>query len=201
MWALAAELVPADAPGEFNQGLMDLGATICTPRAPTCLVCPLATACVARKGGRQDELPVARKRAATPRLEIRAAWIVKGGRWLLARRAPRGLFGGLWELPELDAVAGAERVDARPSAEHTHQLTHRTIHYRVYRAQLARGARLTVGAPYDDARFFTPSALASLGVSSATASLAARLSEQTPWPTPNARSRSSTKVTTRSSRA
>src|SRR5262249_13097609 len=131
MWELAASLVPAEAPGDFNQGLMDLGATICTPRAPSCLVCPLADACVARRDGRQDELPVAQRRSQTPRVEVRAAWIVRDGKWLFARRAPKGLFGGLWELPEIDAIAPPPEVDAHVVCEHTQKLSHRTIRYRV----------------------------------------------------------------------
>ena len=58
LWAEAAALVPAERPGRFNQALMELGATICTPRSPACAICPLERDCVARREGRVDELPV-----------------------------------------------------------------------------------------------------------------------------------------------
>jgi A/G-specific adenine glycosylase len=198
MWRLAGDLVPAASAGEFNQGLMDLGATICTPRSPSCLVCPLADLCEARRQGRQAELPLARKKGATPLVDVAAAWIRdRRGRWLLCRRAPEGLFGGLWELP--DAAALGIAIGGRgekPIAEHTHQLSHRTIRYRVYAAAGTPSMR----PPYDSARFFTPAELESLGVSSATAALARALLETDPWQTPTAQEHSSKKGSTRSSR-
>jgi A/G-specific adenine glycosylase len=183
LWDLAARIVPARAPGDFNQALMELGATICTPRSPACASCPLAATCVARRDGRQDELPLVARKKAAKRVGIDAALVVRGGRWLLARRAAEGLFGGLWELPELGALAGAVPL-GEPVAEHVHQLTHRTIRYRVFRAELAGPPR--AGAPYDATRFTSPATLPSLGVSSATLKLAESL-RSTEWPTPKAR--------------
>jgi A/G-specific adenine glycosylase len=106
LWRLAAELVPGDAPGDFNQGLMELGATVCTPLGPTCLLCPLTALCRARAQGREHELPrmPARKRPhELPLIDATALWIERRGKLLLARRTPDGLYGGLWELPQTHA--------------------------------------------------------------------------------------------------
>jgi A/G-specific adenine glycosylase len=106
LWRLAAELVPGDAPGDFNQGLMELGATVCTPLGPACLLCPLAGLCRARAQGREHELPrmPARKRPhELPLIDATALWIERRGELLLARRTPDGLYGGLWELPQTHA--------------------------------------------------------------------------------------------------
>jgi A/G-specific adenine glycosylase len=196
MWRLAGELVPARTASEFNQGLMDLGATICTPRSPRCLVCPLGDLCVARRDGRQAELPVVRRKTATPLVEIATAWIVdRRGRWLMCRRVPDGLFGGLWELPEAQAI-GIE-VGGRVVAEHTHQLSHRRIRYRVY---VGSSTFTFTGGVYDCSRWIYPTELPTLAISSATASLSRTLMETT-WPTPPALRRSSAKASTRSSKA
>jgi A/G-specific adenine glycosylase len=126
LWRLAATLVPHDAPGDFNQGLMELGATVCTPLSPTCLVCPLVTLCQARAQGRERELPrmPARKRPEElPLIDASALWIERRGKLLLARRAPAGLYGGLWELPQieapLDRTARAPAPSASPPASPT----------------------------------------------------------------------------------
>lgn len=205
LWRLAEALVPEEAPGDFNQALFDLGATICTPRAPACLACPLAERCAARAAGRQEALPVVRRRLAAIEREVHAALIVRAGRWLLCRRVPRGLFGGLWELPALDALQAAGvrvTVDRRRAlARHAQKLSHRTLHHTVYRARLAGRTPEDLGPAYDAARFVAPASLGSLGVSSATAAIAAALLENPEWRTPNARSSSSTRATRSSSRA
>jgi len=197
LWARAEELVPADAPGDFNQGLMDLGATLCTPRDPRCLLCPVSTDCLARREGRIDELPGARRRPATPVVDVDVAWVVRGGRCLMARRVPDGLYGGLWELPEAAAVR--VRLAGEPVATHTQKLSHRTLVYRVRAGTLS--GRLRPAAPYDTLRLVEPGTLAGLAVSSATASLLAALMKGTPWPTPNAPPSSSPRASRRSSPA
>jgi A/G-specific adenine glycosylase len=147
LWRLAAEMVPEQAPGDFNQGLMELGATICTPARPSCPSCPLQGACQARATGRQTELPrtKARKPAhSLPLIDARALWITHQNKVLLARRAPSGLFGGLWELPqteiadELAALVPHARLSSHnPALEHRQTLTHRRLRIRVYPAELA----------------------------------------------------------------
>jgi A/G-specific adenine glycosylase len=199
LWRLAGELVPPDAPGDFNQGLMDLGATICTPRAPTCDRCPLTELCVARTTGQQEDLPILPARRAPKIVVQRAVLITQGDKWLLARRAPHGLYGGLWELPDPAAVAGIT-VARDTLVVHTQQLTHRTIHHRVHAARLRKAGAPVIAAPYDTARFVSPARLGMIGVSSATKQIISLLHKETSWQTPPRRTRSSAKATRRSSR-
>lgn len=97
---LAAALVRGPAPGDFNQAMMELGATVCTPTSPACMLCPWRSECAAFEQGRQTELPV-KRRKAPPRRERRHAWALQrtDGAWLLCRRRTEGLLGGLWEFP------------------------------------------------------------------------------------------------------
>lgn len=99
LWRLAADLLPASHPGSFNQALMELGATVCTPRRPQCSVCPVSEICQARRLGIQETLPRKRRRRALPHYDIAAGVIWKDHRLLIAQRAARGLLGGLWEFP------------------------------------------------------------------------------------------------------
>ncbi|HXI41698.1 MAG TPA: A/G-specific adenine glycosylase [Bryobacteraceae bacterium] len=87
-------------PGQFNQAMMELGATVCLPRTPHCLLCPVAQFCEGRKAGRQHELPLKRKRAEPRHIQMQVAIIEKKGSVLLRRR-PDGasLMAGFWELP------------------------------------------------------------------------------------------------------
>lgn len=95
----AQALLPHGQAGEWNQALMELGATLCLPRAPRCGECPLASFCRARALGVQEERPLARPRGELPQRELVAALMEDGGRILVVRRRPQGLLGGLWELP------------------------------------------------------------------------------------------------------
>ena len=97
LWATAGEALPLGEAGDYNQALMELGATVCLPRGPKCLVCPLRPAC--RGVGAPEQYPAAKVKKAVPRSRAVAAWIVREGRLLLARRPEGGLLGGLWELP------------------------------------------------------------------------------------------------------
>ncbi|QEH35403.1 putative A/G-specific adenine glycosylase YfhQ [Aquisphaera giovannonii] len=99
LWEAAGRLVPPEGAGRFNQALMDLGATVCTPRAPACLICPLSTLCEARRRGIQDRLPVAAPRK--PPLAVAEACVLaeKKGELLVVRRRESGLWAGFWEFP------------------------------------------------------------------------------------------------------
>ena len=99
LWAVAGELVPRKAPGDFNQALMELGARICAPRAPECSSCPVLRHCLARERGVQDLRPVRRPKAKTPHREMVVGAVRRRGRYLVLRRPADGLLGGLWELP------------------------------------------------------------------------------------------------------
>jgi A/G-specific adenine glycosylase len=99
-WALAEKLLPARGVETYTQALMDLGATVCTRSRPACERCPVARQCVARREGRIDELPAARKRKPLPLKH--AIWLVllHQGSVLLERRPGAGIWGGLWVFPD-----------------------------------------------------------------------------------------------------
>ncbi|MDA0229033.1 MAG: A/G-specific adenine glycosylase [Proteobacteria bacterium] len=97
---LAAEITPAKRPGDYAQAIMDLGATICTPRKPACALCPWQRACRAFGAGVQEILPRKTPRPERPLRHGMAFWTVRGdGRILLRRRPENGLLGGLMEVP------------------------------------------------------------------------------------------------------
>ena len=99
LWRLARQLIPPDRASEMNQALMDLGATVCTPRRPGCPRCPLRRACAARQRGAEESVPVKVRRKPVPHWDVPVAVIRKRGRVLIAQRRPEGLLGGLWEFP------------------------------------------------------------------------------------------------------
>jgi A/G-specific adenine glycosylase len=114
---LAAWLQPfikkSKRPGDFNQAMMDLGATICTPRNPSCTLCPLNKGCVAFAKGLQDELPFKPKKKALPvRLAVALDIRDTAGRILLAQRVKEKLLHGLWELPAEPLATGDEESKA-----------------------------------------------------------------------------------------
>jgi len=116
-WDLAQRLLPARGIRTYTQGLMDLGATVCTRTKPACERCPVAVRCVARREGRVHELPGLRAR---PPLPLRhATWyvVLHRGQVLLERRPVAGLWGGLWTFPER-RLAGLRHLRRLPPLEH-----------------------------------------------------------------------------------
>ena len=111
LWATAAALLPeaADMPA-YTQGLMDLGATLCTRRAPACRQCPVALSCLAHCTGRVDQLPQPRPRRTLPQRRAWALLALHEHCVLLQQRAPSGLWGGLYVLPQFDSVAALQRA-------------------------------------------------------------------------------------------
>jgi A/G-specific adenine glycosylase len=99
LWTLAQTLVPPGRAGLFNQAMMDLGATVCTPRNPRCDVCPLEGVCRAHWMGKERDYPHKAPRRPVPHYDVAVAVVHRGGRILIGRRHARGLLGGLWELP------------------------------------------------------------------------------------------------------
>ncbi len=99
LWDLAARLVPQKNAGDYNQALMELGAMICTARAPACVQCPLRPGCQAFQTGLQEQLPVKDKAKTVPLYQIGAGIIWKGNHILIGQRPLKGLLGGLWEFP------------------------------------------------------------------------------------------------------
>lgn len=181
LWAEAERLVPGERPGDFNQALMELGATVCTKHNPRCDACPVLGRCEARRQGRVDELPVARRRAE-PRpvamVGLLAVSATPKRVWLL-RRPVGGLFAGLWNLPMAELGPGAGRDVARgllqdagltgrlataPTVELRHVLSHRRLD-----VQLWRATGVTPRAASDTAAIcYPPSALTELGLSALT---------------------------------
>lgn len=107
---LAGELVDARRPGDFNQALMELGATVCTPRNPDCGACPLATHCLALVRGTVRERPPPRSKRPVPHVHLlTGVAVLPGGRTLVRRRPVEGLLGGMWEFPAVE-IQGAPAV-------------------------------------------------------------------------------------------
>lgn len=99
LWAIACQQLPSGQAGDYNQALMDLGATICTPRNPNCEACPLQNLCEAYTLDVQELRPVKIARPPVPHHTVAAAVIHRYGLVLIAQRPPNGLLGGLWEFP------------------------------------------------------------------------------------------------------
>jgi len=166
--------VPRRRAGDFNQAMMELGALICTPRAPRCDVCPLAAGCRARADGNAASLPRKRPRPERPIVRVVCACITDGARVLVVKRGA-GLLAGTWSLPEaVDRGARARPGIARELAEATgarvaavayrgavrHVFTHRDVTAELFRVDVD-----TSGPPAADRRWVSPAALAALGVS------------------------------------
>ena len=100
LWAIAAALVPAIRPGDFNQALMELGQHICLPTTPLCSQCPLQTHCLADQRATQAIRPVRSPRPPIPHYQVAAGIIWRDPtHFLIAKRPPKGLLAGLWEFP------------------------------------------------------------------------------------------------------
>ena len=149
LWKLAAQHLPPGQAGDYNQALMDLGATICLPKNPRCLLCPLMQDCKARIAGTQEARPVLKPKRETPHVIHAAAVIVKRGKVLLARRPSKGLLGGMWEFPNgpvsgdpgrglAEALSSAYGLSIRagePLGEVRHAYTHFTVSVHAFQAE------------------------------------------------------------------
>lgn len=140
--------------GDFNQALMELGATVCLPRRPLCDICPLRRICRARKNGLAESLPNLGKRRKSVRRNHVAVVLRKRGRILVRRREAKEINGGLWEFPSNEADAGdpggfqwLEKVWRQPPnslrvlGEIKHSITVHRITLKVYAAEVRRGFR------------------------------------------------------------
>jgi A/G-specific adenine glycosylase len=99
LWLLAEKNLPKGRAGDYNQALMDLGASVCLPKNPRCLLCPLTELCEARIKGIQEQRPVLAPKKVVPQYTVTAAVIRRGKKVLLAQRPSEGLLGGMWEFP------------------------------------------------------------------------------------------------------
>ena len=122
--ALASRLLPEDAPAAFNQGMMDFGATCCTPANPACLTCPLVDSCQAFATGRVELLPVKKAAAKPVERHLSYVYVRFQGQVAIHRRGPGDIWQGLWEPWLTDDVPPEARLLVR---SFKHQLTHRTL--------------------------------------------------------------------------
>jgi len=130
---LAEALLARDRPGAFNQGMMELGATICLPKNPQCLVCPGASICRARRSGRQNAFPVKLGRMKMVEERRRLFWIQQEQRLLMWQRPQESrLMPGFWELPEEAQLPEAKA--SRPVGTFRHGITFHNYRFELYRA-------------------------------------------------------------------
>ncbi len=113
LWDFSERILPRDNVAELNQALMDLGATICTPRSPSCLLCPVRDLCHAFRLGIQGRIPLTTRRKALPHCHMMVAIIQRGQQILIIKRAEQGLLGGLWGLPEVPIANPNDIQEAR----------------------------------------------------------------------------------------
>jgi A/G-specific adenine glycosylase len=120
---LAEAMTPADRPGDYTQAIMDLGATICRPKKPDCLACPLAEDCLARQSGAPERIPAAKAGRLRPHRHGIAWWIEHDGSIWLVRRPAKGMLGGMAALP------GPEWSDAPPAVQRLATVSHGFTHF------------------------------------------------------------------------
>jgi A/G-specific adenine glycosylase len=159
-WELARRHLPPDRPGEFNEGLMELGALICTPRSPRCGECPLSPVCEGKDA--PERFPRKKQRAARPLLEWTAlALSRKDGAVLLERRPGAKLFGGLFELPREKPPRIRLHGPLRPRGVVEQTLTHREVRVTVHSGRAS-------GEAGEGFVWVAPEGLAGVGLSSLT---------------------------------
>ena len=163
MWRRAEALLPETGIEAYTQGLMDMGATLCTRSSPSCERCPMQSRCVAFATDRTRDLPVRKPKKASPEKQAIMLAIVDDGQVLLEQRPATGIWGGLMSLPELDGHVLAEDDDIE-AADHdalmqatarfgemesyerlstiTHVFTHYKLHIAPYRVTLAKRQQL-----------------------------------------------------------
>lgn len=162
LWELAEQHLPHSRAGDYNQALMDLGATICTPRSPGCAHCPLADCCQAYALGVQEQRPLTRPKAPIPHYTVTAAVIAHSTNlhqtpplYLITQRPVTGLLGGLWEFPggklqegedlaaclrrEIREELGAEIEVGAQQGVYRHAYTHYRITLHAFHCTLAGG--------------------------------------------------------------
>lgn len=148
LWAAAEAILPATRVGDFNSALMELGATVCTPRAPKCLVCPVADHCRARAMGVQDRIPLPRTAEPTPHERRAVLCVRRRGTWLIEQRPATGRWAAMWQFvarpsPRRGVKASPPPVPVGPSCRLgrvEHQLTHRRYTFDVRWCEAADAA-------------------------------------------------------------
>ncbi|HEV2147084.1 MAG TPA: A/G-specific adenine glycosylase [Longimicrobiaceae bacterium] len=193
LWALAEALVPGERPGDLNQAVMELGATVCVPRTPRCGACPVRETCRAFAHGTQDERPLPKRAKPVPHEDTASAVVEHEGRLLLVRRPADARLGGLWAFPWAvrrpgeTAHAAAERavrdgleMEVR-AGEEIGRVAHAFTHVRA--TYHAISCEWTGGAPralqYDAWAWATPSELDGYALPVAQRKIAALATEAT----------------------
>ena len=159
LWSRAQALLPAQGIQAYTQGLMDLGATVCTRSRPRCDACPLQQSCVAHGSARVAQLPARKMKKPVPQRQTEMIIMLCGDEVLLQQRGPSGIWGGLLSLPELacvdaleqatDAVAcaaagfGAQVTTVEPLARLSHGFTHFTLHIRPWLVRVGAKSLMT----------------------------------------------------------
>ncbi len=161
LWRLAEAIVPGERPGDLNQALMELGATLCTPRRPRCAECPAREICLAYARGTQEQRPLPKKRKPLPHEDTAVALVEREDRLLLVRRPVDARLGGMWNFPGAvrrrgeTTAAAAERA-ARETVglevrageavgSVRHGFTHVDVTYHAVRCERAGGTERALG--------------------------------------------------------
>lgn len=156
LWSLAKQHLPAGRAGEFNQALMDMGATVCTAKSPDCSKCPIREFCQAYALGIQDQRPVRQAKPKPPHYQVTAAVISRDGKIFIARRPQHGLLAGMWEFPGgkvhqgeglreclqrelMEELAVKVRV-GEPVGVYEHAYTHFSITLHAFECRLGNGS-------------------------------------------------------------
>jgi A/G-specific adenine glycosylase len=145
LWQRASQIVPQTRPGDFNSAIMELGATVCTPRSPQCLICPVKKHCQAFAAGLQDQIPLRQKKIATPLVHRRTFCLRNShAKWLIEQRPLRGRWAGLWQFITSESdespvsaaavrtAVGVKSTTPRQISTIEHALTHRRYRFDVY---------------------------------------------------------------------
>jgi A/G-specific adenine glycosylase len=167
LWHRAGRLLPRHGIAAYTQGLMDLGAILCTRARPRCELCPWAAACLARRKKAIARIPAARPRKALPQRSTVMLALTRGGEVLLEKRPPTGIWGGMWCLPQVSAAEGIDahclrrfgarigRTESLPAIAHgfTHfRLDIRPLRLRVAAIDPAAGEPGLIWLPLAEAR-------------------------------------------------
>lgn len=178
VWELARTFLSEKRPGDFNQALMELGATLCLPEAPQCLLCPMLSFCQAAQKGLQNELPEMPKSRKTVEVPMAALLVENKGKVLVKKRSQEEKWlKGMWEFPSAEGISFKEacerlekdlslRTDPRELQEVRHQITHHKIHLKLFRGVLKKSAQLPLGF-----KWVTPRELPKLPFASAQSKL------------------------------
>ena len=160
-----SELIDSQNPSAFNQGLMELGALICTPTSPKCLLCPVRDTCAAFEEGDQQQLPIKSKKVKMKNIYYQV-YVVQDekGHYLLEKRPAEGLLAGMWQFPmiesekeSLEEKYGVEIKCSRPLQKFKHVFSHLTWHIDSYEAKAINSKTV-----YDNVQFFSKDQVDSL---------------------------------------